>query len=300
MTLLSVKDGARMLGVHPKTLHQWLGQAHMPLQPHPADGRVTCLTREQAETIAALHARSFPPQALAPSMPSEEPPTPLSSPASLPAPLTSAAQPLSPQGSLTVPEGDPMKQVAALLATIGTMQEQLTQLVLTLCSESLQHYDQRLSALEGLLSPQVLSCSLPSALQQLHEGVPAHLLTHRGRALHPAELRARSRVIPLIEQRTTGAYVVICPQEGELALIPDSAEWFEWLATLSSFRFVGPHGRFTAHRKSGRRGQPSRSWAAIRGFQGRRYENCLGVTDHLTIACLEQAAATIQAHLQEP
>jgi hypothetical protein len=290
MTLLSVKDCARMLGVHPKTLHQWLGQAHMPVQPHPTDGRVTCLTREQAETIAALHARSFPPQALAPSMPSEEPP----------ATLTSAEPSPSPQDPPRAREEDPLKQVAALLATIGTVQEQLTQLVLTLCSESLQHYDQRLSALEGLLSPQVLSCSLPSALQQPHEGVSAHLLTHRGRALHPAELRARSRVIPLIEQRTTGVYVVICPQEGELALIPDSAEWFEWLATLSSFRFVGPHGRFTAHRKSGRRGQPSRSWAAIRGFHGRRYENCLGVTDHLTIACLEQAAATIQAHLQEP
>jgi hypothetical protein len=292
MTLLSVKDCARMLGVHPKTLHQWLRQVGLSEQPHPTDGRVTQVTREQAEIVAALHDRPFPSQALAPVMPSEEPPAPPSPPAT----LTSAEPSLSSQDPPGAREGDPLKQVAALLATIGTMQEQLTQLVLVLCSESLQHYDQRISALEGLLSQQALSCSSLSTLQQPHEEAPAH----RGRVPHPAELRARSRVLPLIEQRTTGAYIVICPQEGELTLIPDSAEWFEWLATLSSFRFVGPHGRFTAYRKNGRHGQPSRSWSAVRGFHGRRYENGLGVTDHLTIACLEQAASTIQAHLQEP
>src|SRR5260370_7935452 len=67
------------------------------------------------------------------------------------------------------------------------------------------------------------------------------------RRLHPAELRARSRVIPLIEYGARGTYVVICPQEGELHLTPDSPEWFDWLATLSSFRFVGQQVRFPAY-----------------------------------------------------
>src|SRR5258708_26812468 len=69
------------------------------------------------------------------------------------------------------------------------------------------------------------------------------------RGLHPAELRARSRVIPLIEYGAGGSYVVICPQEGQLHLTPDSPAWFDWLATLSSFRFIGNQCRFTAYRK---------------------------------------------------
>src|SRR5258708_22851367 len=73
--------------------------------------------------------------------------------------------------------------------------------------------------------------------------------TGNERRPHPAELRARSRVLPLIEYGAAGTYVVICPQEGELLLTPDSPAWFDWLATLSSFRFVGKPGRFAAYLK---------------------------------------------------
>src|SRR5258708_24840842 len=116
------------------------------------------------------------------------------------------------------------------------------------------------------------------------------------RGLHPAELRARSRVIPLIEYGCRGSYVVICPQEGELHLTPDSPEWFDWLATLSSFRFVGQQGRFTAYREHKHRG-PTRSWRADRSIHGRNYKHSLGVTDHLSINRLEQVAAILQSHL---
>ena len=51
-----------------------------------------------------------------------------------------------------------------------------------------------------------------------------------------------------IEYGAQGTYVIITSREGELHLVPDSAEWFEWLATISSFRFVGQQGRFTAYR----------------------------------------------------
>jgi hypothetical protein len=34
-------------------------------------------------------------------------------------------------------------------------------------------------------------------------------------------------------------------QEGEVHLLPDSRAWFDWLATISPFRFVGPIGRGT-------------------------------------------------------
>ncbi len=35
-------------------------------------------------------------------------------------------------------------------------------------------------------------------------------------------------------------YVAVCPRLGVLSLVPDSPAWFDWLARLSSFRFVGP------------------------------------------------------------
>ena len=79
-------------------------------------------------------------------------------------------------------------------------------------------------------------------------------------------------------------------------LVPDSAEWFEWLATISSFRFVGQQGRFTAYRDT-KHGSPTRSWRAYRTIHQHNYKCSLGVTDALTLACLEQAAATLQAHL---
>ena len=80
---------------------------------------------------------------------------------------------------------------------------------------------------------------------------------------------------------------------GELALIADSPEWFAWLATLPSFRFVGKPRRFTAYRRDRR----SRSWRAHRSIHQHDYKQTLGVTDQLTIQRLEQAAATLQSHL---
>ena len=79
-------------------------------------------------------------------------------------------------------------------------------------------------------------------------------------------------------------------------LVPDSAEWFEWLATISSFRFVGQQGRFTAYRDT-KHWCPTRSWRAYRTIHQRNYKCSLGVTEGLTLACLEQAAAALQAHV---
>jgi len=116
------------------------------------------------------------------------------------------------------------------------------------------------------------------------------------RALNPAELGPRAHLIPLIEYGAGGTYVIICPHEGELALLPDSPEWFAWLASLSSFRFVGQLGRFTASRAS-KHQVPTRSWRAVRSLHNHNYKHHLGVTDHLTMARLEQAAVALQAHM---
>jgi hypothetical protein len=84
--------------------------------------------------------------------------------------------------------------------------------------------------------------------------------------------------------------VAICPSTGELALLPDSAEWFDWLETLSSFRFVGQQGRLSTYRS-----RSGTSWVAYRRIHGRRYNYGLGHTKLLTIAHLEQMAATLQS-----
>jgi len=122
------------------------------------------------------------------------------------------------------------------------------------------------------------------------------VVPHVPRALNPAELRARARLISLSEYGAAGTYVVICPQEGELALPPDSPEWFGWFATLSSFRFVGQSGRFTAYRETDH-GKPTRGWVAHRCSHNRHFKHWLAVTDRLSIARLEQMAARLQAHV---
>ncbi len=89
--------------------------------------------------------------------------------------------------------------------------------------------------------------------------------------------------------------MVICPEHGLLTLEPDTPEWFAPLATLSSFRFVGTSGRLTAHREV--QHLPRAAWRAHRQIRNHTYNVRLGSTECLTIAALEQAAATLQAHL---
>jgi hypothetical protein len=50
------------------------------------------------------------------------------------------------------------------------------------------------------------------------------------------EVRARSRVTALIEYGAQGQFVAVCPRQGVLSLVPDSPQWFDWLAQLASFR----------------------------------------------------------------
>ena len=111
------------------------------------------------------------------------------------------------------------------------------------------------------------------------------------RSLLPGELRARSRVLPRVEIGAAGSSVLICPREGELPFTADSLEWFEWLCSLSSFRFIGHSGRFTAYREG------PRSWRASRTFHGQNHKQSLGTTDRLTIARLEEVAGMLQSRL---
>src|SRR5690242_3001256 len=287
MSLLPLADCARLLGIHPKTLRQWLQQDPLELCVHPRDARIKCLTVQQVEQLAVAHHRMLPSQ-------SEPTATQQDAPVAISPGQEVRTSPSPSQ------EDPPLSQNLSLVETrIAQLSEQVAHLALALLQVREHTVERRLSDLEtaveklaGVLS---LSPPVPVGLQQQIESapVPAPLPP---RPLLEVEQQARSRLPPLIEYSAQGTYVVVSSLEGELHLIPASPEWFDWLATLSSFRFVGQCGRFTAYRNI-EHGKPTRGWIAHRSLHGRLYKHWLGVTDRLTIDRLEQGAASLQSRL---
>jgi hypothetical protein len=296
MITIPQTDCCTMLGIDPKTLRHWLKLVSMQFAPHPTDARLKCLTLSQVQQLASLHGRPFPLPVSAPPVLQET--VPVLGLMGEQAQASQESQAQLVQAALLLPssvseEVDLRKKLSCLERSVTSMQEQLAQLALQLLQERSLRYERRLSALEACLQQKL---DAPASVHELEALVEAHQPegpSTTGRRLHPAELRARSRVIPLIEYGAAGTYVVICPQDGELLLTPDSPAWFDWLATLSSFRFVGKQGRFTAYRK----GRMSRRWSAYRTIHQHDYQHYLGVTDHLTIDCLEQMAARLQSYM---
>ena len=60
MATVPVATGARLLGIHPKTLRHWLITAHLPLVTHPTDARIRCVAQEDLLEMASLHSRPLP------------------------------------------------------------------------------------------------------------------------------------------------------------------------------------------------------------------------------------------------
>jgi hypothetical protein len=261
MTILSLADGCRLLAIDAKTLRRWLAQAQLTLQPHPTDARLKGLTRDHLLLLARAHHRSLP------ALPEERP---------APAPTRPAEEPPLPPELL-----DLLWTLTQLPAQVAALQQQLTGLTqllhplppLTACPAS----DGTAAGVEP--PPAKASAKLPPAASSRKQ--------RPGPAAH---------VLPLVEYGTAGHYVVICPKHGLLPLEPESPAWFAWLATLSSFRFVGKQGRLTAHREVER--VPRGAWRAHRNVRNHTYNLRLGSTQSLTIAGLEQAAADLQAHLK--
>ena len=173
--------------------------------------------------------------------------------------------------------------------------------------EDLRELLQVLSALPAQLA--VLQEQLADLTQQFsHLAEPASTTRSRVGVISKATNSRRSRtkssqqrrpskaqVLALVEYAGEGRYVVISPRGGLLPFEPDTPAWFAWLTTCSSFRFVGKLGRLTAHRELH---NVSRAvWRAHRHIRNHTYNVHLGKTEDLTIATLEQAAATLHAHL---
>lgn len=181
-------------------------------------------------------------------------------PHSPPAPSAPTALPTA---LLTLPE-----QLAILQAQLVAVQQQLADLTQLLHSQ-----------------PQPPASPAPVAAPSRRAASPK-----------PTPLPKTAQVIPLVEACREGHYMVVSPTAGLLALQPDTPEWFAWLETQSAFRFVGTQGRLTVHREISR--LPHAAWRAHRKLRNHTYNLHLGQTQDLTSAVLEQAAATLQAHLQ--
>lgn len=75
MTVVSLADACRCLGIDAKTLHRWLTQAQLPLFSHPDDGRKKGVSVEHLHLLARWHQRSLTPLCEDPPVPeaSQEP-----------------------------------------------------------------------------------------------------------------------------------------------------------------------------------------------------------------------------------
>jgi transposase-like protein len=255
MTFVSVAQVTTRLGIDAKTLHRWLAQAQFPLQRHPHDGRKKGVSSEHLQLLARRHQRSLAP------LPEES-----AAPEAFAPPELAAAL-------LAVPE-----QLAALQAQFTALQHQMADLT-------------------RLLPQQTPPPVSPAPLAQpgktsRRSSAPAHsALRTRPAANSP---RKPVHVIPRVEYGEEGHYVVICPKHGLLPFEPETPAWFAWLATQSSFRFVGRSGHFTAHQEWR---VPRGAWRAHRQVRNHSYTLPLALTQGLTSAVLEQAAATLQTHL---
>jgi len=84
---------------------------------------------------------------------------------------------------------------------------------------------------------------------------------------------------------------------------PDSAEWFEWLASLKAFRFVGKQGSFTARQErivgTDKKQKGESYWYAYRKFKGHQFKRYLGANNKLALDYLEETARIIEETIKQ-
>src|SRR5450631_4143248 len=297
MTLMSLADGCRLLAIDPKTLRRWLRQAHLSVQAHPSDTRLKCVTREQLEHVAGMHRRT-----LSEASESLVSPVPSAlSEGSTASVWTSVASEVS--GSMT----ELRQQLGSLQSQVAMLQHQLALLTEQIpkegqwCISSIKLSVESSPDISVESSPDIsVESSLDTSVESsLDTSVESSLDTsvesspEKETILASIDRRKHPHVLPLVEYGAKGTYVVISPEEGVLSFEPDSPEWFAWLSTLPSFRFVGKGGRFTAFR--GYQSTARTSWWAHRQIHNHSQRRRLGLTDSVTLDCLELAASSLQA-----
>jgi len=134
MTSIPQMDCCTMLGIDPKTLRNWLRHAHLQFVAHPTDARLKCLTLEQVQQLATLHARPIAPLAAASAALWQEA-TPLASTLSPSSSSQPNASRLADAPAACSEEAGLRTVVCGLETKVMALQEQLAQLTLELLRE---------------------------------------------------------------------------------------------------------------------------------------------------------------------
>src|ERR671937_2150331 len=103
--------------------------------------------------------------------------------------------------------------------------------------------------------------------------------------------REESAMTPTIQGET-----LIYRQDGqEQVLTVDTAAWFAWLETASTFSFVSETGSFTARREQAGHKRGGWYWKAYRKQHGKLSSRYLGKSETLTLARLQAVAQDLAA-----
>ena len=190
----------------------------------------------------------------------------------------------------TEPSAPDAASPAPLPAAVLALPEQLSALQAQIAA-----LQQQVADLTHLLQQRPSELTAPAVQPEKTRQRPPKPTPSASQARPAAKVRSKPvHVLPRVEYGADGRYVVICPKKGRLPFEPDSPEWFDWLISQCSFRFVGRSGRFTAHHEWR---VPRGAWRAHRHLRNRSYTQRLASTQQLTMAVLEQTAEALQAHL---
>src|SRR6266700_2428716 len=107
--------------------------------------------------------------------------------------------------------------------------------------------------------------------------------------------REESAMTPTIHGET-----LVCRQDGqEQVLSVDTAAWFAWLETASTFSFVSEEGLFTARREQAGHKRGGWYWKAYRKQHGKLSSRYLGKSETITLARLQTVAQALADALVE-
>ena len=107
--------------------------------------------------------------------------------------------------------------------------------------------------------------------------------------------REKSAMTPTVQGETL-AFM----QDGqEQVLTVDTAAWFAWLETASTFSFVSEEGRFTARREQAGHKRGGWYWKAYRKQHGKLSSRYLGKSETITLAHLQTVAQELADVLVE-
>src|SRR5205823_12491214 len=107
--------------------------------------------------------------------------------------------------------------------------------------------------------------------------------------------REESAMTPKVQGET-----LVYRQDGqEQELIVDTAAWFAWLETASTFSFVSEEGLFTARREQAGHKRGGWYWKAYRKQHGKLSSRYLGKSETVTLARLQTVAQALADALVE-